>query len=300
MEILVPKEWYNVLNVLEKEKGVAILLGATDTGKSTLAKFLITHLYQGGVKVALVDADIGQSSLGPPTTIGLALFDSPPNWERNLLPEIFFVGSNTPEGHILIHLNGAKRMVEKAISYGAEVILVDTTGFILGESGKELKRKKIDLLSPQFLLALQRSGEVENILMLFRDNPIYKIHRLPISEQARSRSYEERRTYRMKKFQEYFMGSDVKELAIDGIQLEGKVLDSNGFSIPLEGALWIIGLLLGLKDLNDDTLALGVIENYVEERRLLRVSTPLQSIEKVKTIQLGSLRLTSSYEEENF
>jgi polynucleotide 5'-kinase involved in rRNA processing len=34
------------------------------------------------VKVALVDADIGQSFLGPPTTIGLALFDSPPNWER--------------------------------------------------------------------------------------------------------------------------------------------------------------------------------------------------------------------------
>jgi len=32
-------------------------------------------------------------------------------------------------------------MVDKAVSYGAEVILVDTTGFILGEGGKELKRK---------------------------------------------------------------------------------------------------------------------------------------------------------------
>jgi len=38
MEIIPPKEWYAPLDVLEKEKGITILLGATDTGKSTLAK----------------------------------------------------------------------------------------------------------------------------------------------------------------------------------------------------------------------------------------------------------------------
>jgi polynucleotide 5'-hydroxyl-kinase GRC3/NOL9 len=72
MEIQAPKEWHDVLNVLEKEKGTVILLGTTDTGKSTLAKFLVTHLCKRGVKVAFVDADIGQSFLGPPTAIGLS------------------------------------------------------------------------------------------------------------------------------------------------------------------------------------------------------------------------------------
>jgi hypothetical protein len=43
-----------------------------------------------------------------------------------------------------------------------------------------------------------------------------------------------------------------------------------------------------------------VIENYVEERKVLRVSTPLRDIENVKTIQFSSLRLTPSYEEERF
>ena len=66
MEISAPKEWFGLLDVLEEEKGVAILLGATDTGKSTLAKFLISHLCKRGLKVGLVDADIGQSFLGPP------------------------------------------------------------------------------------------------------------------------------------------------------------------------------------------------------------------------------------------
>jgi hypothetical protein len=41
---------------------------------------------------------------------------------------------------------------------------------------------------------------------------------------------------------------------------------SSGFSIPLEWALYIKGLLLGLRDMNDDTLALGLVEDYEEER----------------------------------
>ena len=160
MEISAPREWFDFLQVLEEEKGAAILLGATDTGKSTLAKFLIFNLCRRGLKIALVDADIGQSFLGPPTTIGLAIFKSHPDWEVILSPpEIFFVGSTSPEGHFPIHLKGVKRMVDKAPSYGAEVIIVDTTGFILGEAGKELKRRKIDLLSPRFIIALQRSNQ---------------------------------------------------------------------------------------------------------------------------------------------
>src|SRR5512136_2136054 len=99
MEILAPKEWHSFVKILEEEKGIAILLGATDTGKSTLARFLITRLCHQGVKTALVDADIGQSVLGPPTTIGFSVFKSDPDWELLLSPpEIFFVGSTTPEG----------------------------------------------------------------------------------------------------------------------------------------------------------------------------------------------------------
>lgn len=300
MEISAPKEWYVVLDGLEKGKGIAILLGATDTGKSILAKFLISHLCQKGIKVAFVDADIGQSFLGPPTTIGLALFESPPDWDAIQPPEIYFVGSTTPEGHFTVHIKGVKRMVDKAVSYGAEVILVDTTGFILGEGGKELKRKKIEILSPRFILALQRSSELENILNLYKGNLLYRLYRLPLSENGRLRSMEERRAYRAKKFQEYFKESKHKELAIKGIQIEGEGLDSSGFSIPHDWSLQINGLLIGLKDVKDDILALGVIENYMEGKGVIRISTPLRNIEKVKTIQLSSFKLTPSFEEEKF
>jgi polynucleotide 5'-hydroxyl-kinase GRC3/NOL9 len=298
MDILAPKEWYSLLDDLQREKGGAILLGATDTGKSTLAKFLISHLSRKGAKIALVDADIGQSFLGPPTTIGLALFESRPYWEEVLSPEIFFVGATTPEGNFSTHLKGVKTMTERAISCGAEIVIVDTTGLVYGEAGKELKRREIDLLSPRFIIALQRTGEIEHILGLCEGNFSFRIHRLPLSGRVKSRSQEERARYRARKFMEYFRSSETKELAADGVQLEGKVVDSGGFSISLDRALSLKGLLLGLKDVNDETLALGVIEDFDKEGRRLRISTPLNDIEKVKSLQLSSLKLTPSYEEE--
>ena len=299
MEIIGPNEWYAILDTLEEEKGIAILLGATDTGKSTLAKFLIFNLCKRGLKVALVDADIGQSFLGPPATIGFSVFKSDPGWELLLSPpEIFFVGSITPEGHFPNHLKGTKRMADKALLSIADVIIVDTTGFILGEAGKELKRRKIDLLSPRFIVALQKANEIEHVLDLYKEDPLYKILRLPLSDQVRPRSMEERKINRTNKFQDYFKHAASQELAIENLQMEGEVLDPNGDILPLDWALKINGLLIGLKDSNDETLALGVIRNYIKERKVLRVLTPLSEIQGVKMIQISSLKVILLYEEE--
>ena len=299
MEISAPKEWSALLDVLTEEKGMAILLGGTDSGKTTLANFLILNLCRRGLRIALVDADIGQSTLGPPGTIGLAQFKSDPDWGVLLSPPaIFFVGSTTPEGHFPIHLRGVKRMVDKAISYATDLILVDTTGFVSGETGKELKTRKIDLISPRSILALQRSDELEPILQPYKENSPYKIYRLPLSEKVRTRSMEERRIDRANKFRDYFRDSVIQELPTEGVQIEGEVLDPSGFPIPLDWALRINGIVIGLKDANDETLGLALVRNYLEVKKVVRVSTPLRDIQPIRTIQLSSLKVIPLYEEE--
>jgi polynucleotide 5'-kinase involved in rRNA processing len=92
----------------------------------------------------------------------------------------------------------------------------------------------------------------------------------------------------------------VQELALEEVQIEGEVLDPNGESIPLDWSLGINGLLIGLKDNSDETLALGVIRNYLAEKKVMRVLTPLTDIQRVKTIQLSSQKVIPLYEEENF
>jgi polynucleotide 5'-kinase involved in rRNA processing len=65
VEISAPRDWFDLLDALGEEKGVAIILGASDTGKSTPAKFLITHLCSQRIKTVLVDTNMGQSLYYP-------------------------------------------------------------------------------------------------------------------------------------------------------------------------------------------------------------------------------------------
>ena len=109
---------------------------------------------------------------------------------------------------------------------------------------------------------------------------------------------EERRIYRTDKFQEYFKHSVIQELAFEEFQIEGEVLDPNGETLPLDWALRINGLLVGLKDSNDETLALGLIKNSVPEKKIVRVFTPLREMERAKTIQLSSLKVLLLHEDE--
>jgi polynucleotide 5'-kinase involved in rRNA processing len=110
---------------------------------------------------------------------------------------------------------------------------------------------------------------------------------------------EERRVNRTNKFRDYFKHSVTQELAIEDVQIEGEVLDPNGDALPLDWSLQINGLLIGLKDSNDETLALGVIRNYFGEKKVVRFFTPLRDIQEVKTIQLSSLKVILLYEDES-
>jgi len=301
MEISAPKEWFNLIEDLKKEKGIGIIIGETDTGKSTLTKFLIKTLCEEGLRVSLIDADIGQSFLGPPTTIGLMVFDSPPEWNSIRSPKIFFVGSTSPENHFRIHLEGVKKMLKKAISYQSQIILIDTTGYISGEGGKELKKRKIDLISPKYIISIERSGELEALLNLYKDNPNYKIYRLLPSEKVKIRTIEERRRYRIKSFQEYFKDSSTMEIKIDEKNIEGEVISSRGFYIPTSWALQTEGLLVGLKNSEDETMGLGIIKEYSKECGILKILTPIrENISEIKSIQLGSLILGHNFEEVKF
>ncbi len=294
LEIDAPREWQTILDVISMERGIVLILGAPDSGKSSLTKFLIFNLCQKGFLVALVDADIGQSFLGPPSTIGLALFKSHPDWGMiHTAPEIFFVGSITPEGHFQDHLEGTRRMVDKAISLGPEIILIDTTGYISGEGGRDLKRRKIDLLSPHFILALQKLDEVESILKGYDQNPHVQVFRLPLSSRARTRSMEERREYRTHKFRDYFQHATLQALPMEQLRFEGDVLDPNGERLPLDWALRVNGLLVGLLDSHEETRALGLVRNYLPEKKEIRVLTPLQDITAIKTLKLSSLKTLS-------
>ncbi len=339
--IQVPEGWHQAADVIARERGLVLLVGASDAGKTTLARYLIGEWNRKGIRVALVDGDIGQSTLGPPTTISLAFF--PPGSLENFPPPVIlrFIGATSPHGHFLPLIVGLKRLVDRAAAEKVGIILVDTTGLIHGPAGRELKFRKIDLLRPQHLIALERQGEVEPLLLPYEGRRDLRVHRLPVAEAAANKSREGRRAHRERKFREYFARAHPLELSLKRVRLHGfwfqggrtlqadevafleKTLEAvilygeqgpEGLELLLDGGFTpgefsrikhmfgvpgvriidvanLRGLLLGLNDAENDTLALGILQHLDFRKGTLSCLTPLPDPGAVTLVQLGSLRI---------
>lgn len=187
---------------------VALVIGETDSGKTSFTTYLASSLADRGFAVAVVDADLGQSDIGPPTTIGLGRIRGPVGrLSEAEVVGLYFVGSTSPQGHLLPTVLGTRLMVDRARRLGFERIVVDTSGLVQGELGRLLKQHKIDLVDPDLVFCLQRNGECEHILRPYDAGPRPAVLRLACSPATRRRSPEERRQHRERSLQEYFAGA---------------------------------------------------------------------------------------------
>jgi len=281
----IPGDWMDLTEAVHRKKGSALILGASDTGKSTLAYFLVVQLCQMGNVVALVDADIGQSVLGLPTTIGLALFESAPKQLEDIrLIASYFVGSITPRGHMLEMLVGVKRIADRATHLDPGIIIFDTTGFVTGETAWELKFQKVDLLKPVHLIGLQRRREIEGLLRPHQFRPDMAIHRLKIPEKVRMKSPEQRRSNRSRKFAAYFQEVKLYEKSLDGIKVV------NPFKVRYRGKA-LKGVLIGLNDEANFNLGLGILENLDVHRGIISFVAPELDPTRIRLIRIGSIEV---------
>jgi len=74
-EIVIPLAWVSLCG--EGLEGMVMIIGASDTGESTLARHLHQQPRRRGCRAAYLDADMEQSTLGLPTTLNLALSSEP-------------------------------------------------------------------------------------------------------------------------------------------------------------------------------------------------------------------------------
>lgn len=294
--------WKELVDGINRLKGVVVILGAPDTGKTTLALYLSRELQLRGCNVAMVSADMGQCAFGPPATLGMSFLsglevvpDLHPKVTRSTslrdveIHSMYFVGSTSPLGHLLQTTVGLKKLVEKAQGGGAEVVIIDTSGFVEGGAAWELKFQKIELVNARHIVALQRRQELEGILSPHEDRKCRTLHRLKIYEGIRLKSYEQRRDYRKQKFSEYFQKAMTKGIPLGA----GRLI--NPLNIPTgEGCEGLYKrLLVGLNDDENFTLGLGIIEDMgFKELRLL---TPVEGIERVKLVRLGAIRLDENW-----
>jgi polynucleotide 5'-hydroxyl-kinase GRC3/NOL9 len=265
-----PQDWQRAAEAVAREGGVAIVLGAVDTGKSTLCRFLADCCPARGRKAALLDADLGQSWIGPPTTIGFALVDGSDSLQPPLDPAaMWFVGATSPQGHMLQTAVGVQKMADAARRSGADCIIVDTSGWINGPAARALKEAKIALLSPRHIIGIQEENEIQHLITPYAGRRDILVHRLRTSRRARPRDMERRRRHRQEQFRTYFAAAQELALPLDRITLLGTSLLS-GLPAPAHVRTYAEELL-GVECFHAETMAerlLLVCETYPDPRAI--------------------------------
>ncbi|MCD6156634.1 MAG: hypothetical protein J7J32_06315, partial [Candidatus Atribacteria bacterium] len=195
-----PEEWIPLQEKLTDFAGVIMVVAPVDRGKTTLVRLICDFFKKCGRDFALVDSDLGQSMVGPPTTVGML----PPKKHIKLQDTLFttyfrFVGDTTPSRHLFLTVLSVFEMVQMAREL-AGIVVVDTCGLFRGLEGLYLKMLKIKLLMPQLVVGL---GSEEEFTVL-RSLGIKDFLVLPPPAGLKNKSFEERRNHRKLLFAEYF------------------------------------------------------------------------------------------------
>lgn len=197
-----------------------MVLGAVDTGKTRFCLELCNAAFEAGVPTAVVDADVGQSEIGAPGTVGMALVDRPVEALSDLKPKrLHFVGATTPADHLVECVIGTKRMVDAALALGAKMVVVDTTGLVGGHIGRRLKTCKVDLVRPDYLVGIEKKREIDHLLIPFARVSSMKVKRLASSEEAKRKLTEFRTARRLSNYYRHFADSHGHLIRLDEVSL---------------------------------------------------------------------------------
>lgn len=260
---------------LSRRRGIVMLLGASDTGKTSFALRLIEAGLASGRKVAYVDADPDQTTTGPPTCTGLKLISSQADLEGiERADRLHFVGSIGVDGVLLQQVVATAALVDAARDE-ADLIVVDTTGTISGIVGQTLKYHTMELVHPDVVVGLQRGAELEPVIGMLRRFFSADVETVPVDPEVRPASPDTRRAHRAKylaaAFTEPLQRWRVRETVFAPTLPAG--LDLAKLHRVLVGIQDGTGRCLGLGYLDHSEDALRVVTNAGDDMRGLRLGS---------------------------
>lgn len=277
--LTVVKSHEQLAQELAAEASTVMLLGALDTGKTTLARRIARAATAAGRVVGMVDADVDNSTIGPPTCVGMRLLKDPEQVDEIAPADaLHFVGTLSPSRLVLQQVIATASLVERAREAGADLVVIDTTATVSGVAGETLKYHKMELCRPERVVALQRGSEMEPIIGMLQRFFSVEVDVLPAEPEVAIRSPDERAAMRAEGLRRAFAEP-----------LEHWRVRPTVFAPTLPTGLdleRLDSLLVGVHDGNGHCLGLGRLEH---EDGTLRVLTNVG--EGMKGLRLGSLRL---------
>lgn len=255
---------------------VVYIVGSTDAGKSTLARWLADELAQSG-PVAVLDADPGQGTTGPPTTIGIS-FAGTERTPSSGSTRLWFVGDTNPVRHLLQMLTGMRRLAEYAASR-VGYIIVDSCGLLGGDLGRELQLESIELLAADVVVSLGPLPEHAGLPQALRSGA-WSLKRLRRSGERREKGRSQRHQRREEGYRQAFAGADDCAISRKKVAFRGR---------DVRGDDGIEGQALGLCRADGSLLALA--RGLGADASTIRVWTSLKDTSALAFVRFGAGRV---------
>jgi polynucleotide 5'-hydroxyl-kinase GRC3/NOL9 len=295
-----PPQWTQFLEGDSIDDARRILIaGETDTGKSTLCALAANRFLCRGDSVSVLDTDVGQSNIGPPTTVGLGVLEEPALRITDAeYVDGYFAGDTSPAFCFDEVVEGTRELALKARRLEC-LSLVDTCGLATGPLGKLLISSVIEATEPEVVVLLKKDTELEELKDLVDDCIV-----LPALPSSR-KNLEARRAFRRSQFVSCLRGAEPVQLFLSNLEVEGfqarrarkKSLDpeprmrSGGWSlgdlVDMENA--IVGLHLG-----DSLLGLGLINSVLFDHNAIRINAAVSGMPD--RLIIGNIRLADDGE----
>ncbi len=219
-------EWTDILVKLSGTTERILIIGGSDTGKTTFTRELINSLVSAGQEVHVLDCDIGQSEIGPPGCVGCGAVTNPLRSLSEIpSPKYSFVGAVSPANHLGAFVRAVSLLLR---GHRSGAMVVDTGGFIHGREARELIQTLFELVEPAHVVAMQRHGELEGILSAMRRKSNCEVFTPVVPAAITKKTTAFRRQRRSLKFSAYFQNSEIytyqfEEVGFTGVWLGGGV-----------------------------------------------------------------------------
>ncbi|MFN4045717.1 MAG: Clp1/GlmU family protein, partial [Acidilobaceae archaeon] len=218
-------EWVDVADSIVSSCSrpcTVMVLGPVDAGKSSFAALLANRSLASGLRPAIIDADVGQADVGPPGFVGLAMPSTWVSWIRELEPLMLrFVGSIEPSPLVGRIIASCVELKSVALGEGADIVVVDTDGWIEGWSALEYKLDLSKALGAEHAVVL---GYDELAAYMAKSFPghVYRLVR-PMVQAVRDS--EDRKKLRQANYRRFLEGDtvevDLGKVAVQGSFLSG-------------------------------------------------------------------------------
>src|SRR5918999_2825027 len=286
------------LIAVNKKTFTVMLVGDTDTGKSTLAIYLANMAIRRGLVPSVIDGDIGQGDLAPPTAIGAAVLSKQVvdlrdvyvdnNNNTNLFE---FIGSISPAGFECLIAKKLRSMLDRT-SPLADICIVNTDGYVRN-GGVQYKKMIAEEIQPDLVICLD--DDYDDCLFDGREHMVgsWQILRARSSSQT-YKSRIERLNRRLDQFLRYIdNGLSIVNLSQVKFNYRNDLFSpSELFHPPIKQLEQenMKGMFVGLGS-NGIIMGFGVIKNVnLSNNSSMRIQTNINSFD---TIYLSNIRLSS-------